>query len=570
MFKKFLILFSAFLFLSSCASHEKSSYLHLRLSEDPTTLDPAYIVDVQGGVVAAKIFDGLVSYDDKARIIPGLASSWSVSKDGKIYTFNIRRGVKFSNGRELTSSDVKTSFERVLSPKTNSPRTWLFDRIKGARRFMNGKCADVSGIKTPDAHKLIIELSAPFGPFLGLLAMPGAYVVPKEEVERYGTHFSDHPVGTGPFILERWEHGSRITLRANAKYFGGAPDVAGITYRVIPEELTAVAEFERGNLDALNVPAPEFRRYSQDPRWDKKLLSQVGLNTYYLGMNCQKTPLNDVRVRRAISMAIDRKRILETVYEGRGVLARGPVPDFLFPVPSHTGGSLFSSPSPAGGRGGQGGEGYPAPTRRYAPPSPPGGEGNKLNAVPSGNGDFPYNYNPAEAKRLLKEAGYPNGISLKIYIGNEQETLDMVEVIQQYLADVGVKTSIVQLEWSAFKQAINNGDADLFWLSWQADYPDPENFLYPVFYSGNIGPAGNRARFQDRKFDALITQAQVEPDTKKRMELYRGAQARVVEMAPWVFFWHKKDYVVLGPRVRGYRLYPISNSDKGLGVSVSH
>ncbi len=511
--------FLSALLLVSCSSHENPSYLHLRLSEDPTTLDPAYIVDVQGGVVAAKIFDGLVSYDDKARIIPGLASSWSVSPDGKTYTFDIRKGVKFSNGRELTSTDVKYSFERVLSPKTNSPRTWLFDRIKGARRFMDGKSADVSGIKTPGAHRLVIELSAPFGPFLGLLAMPGAYIVPKEEVKKYGTHFSDRPVGTGPFILERWEHGSRITLRANPDYFGGAPRVAGITYRVIPEELTSVAEFERGNLDALNVPAPEFRRYSQDPRWSKRLLSQVGLNTYYLGMNCRKAPLNDVRVRRAISMAIDRKRILETIYEGRGVPASGPVPDFLLPENASSG---------------------------------------------------PYNYDPAEAKRLLKEAGYPKGTDLKIYIGNEQETLDMVEVIQQYLADVGIKTSIVQLEWSAFKQAINNGDADLFWLSWQADYPDPENFLYPVFYSGNTGPAGNRARFQDKEFDELITRAETEPDTGKRMELYRQAQARVVKMAPWVFFWHKKDYVVLGPRVSGYRLYPISNSDKGLGVTVSH
>ncbi len=505
------------LLFSSCSLHENPSYLHLRLSEDPTTLDPAHIVDVQGGVVAAKIFDGLVSYDDKARIIPGLASSWSISKDGRVYTFHIRKGVRFSNGRELTSADVKYSFERVLSPATNSPRTWLFDRIKGARRFMDGKSADVSGIKTPGAHRLVIELSAPFGPFLGLLAMPGAYVVPKEEVKKYGTHFSDHPVGTGPFILVRWEHGSRITLRANRAYFGGAPEAAGITYRVIPEELTAVAEFERGNLDALKVPAPEFRRYSQDPRWSKRLLSQVGLNTYYLGMNCRRAPLNDVRVRRAISMAIDRKRILDTIYEGRGVLANGPVPEFL---------------------------------------------------LPSGSRDFPYKYNPAEAKRLLKEAGYPRGISLKIYIGNEQETLDMVEVIQQYLADVGIRASIIQLEWSAFKQAIDNGDADLFWLSWQADYPDPENFLYPVFYSGNAGPAGNRARFRDKVFDGLITRAETEPDTKKRMELYRQAQARVVEMAPWVFFWHKKDYVVLGPRVRGYRLYPISNSDKGLGVAV--
>ena len=144
----------------------------------------------------------------------------------------------------------------------------------------------------------------------------------------------------------------------------------------------------------------------------------------------------------------------------------------------------------------------------------------------------------------------------------------MVEVIQQYLAEIGIHATIVQLEWSAFKQAVNEGQADLFWLSWQADYPDPENFLYPVFYSGNFGPAGNRARFNDSKFDILIKRAQVEPDPGERIRLYGNAQERVVEMAPWVFFWHKKDYVVLGPRVRGYRLYPISNSDKGLGVNI--
>ena len=186
MLKRLFILLSA-LFLFSCSSHENNSYLRLRLTDDPTTLDPAYIVDVPGGQVAAKIFDGLVSYDDKARIVPGLASSWSVSPDGLTYTFNIRPGVKFSNGREVTSADFKYSFGRVLSPKTNSPRTWLFDRIKGAREFMDGSRAEVTGIRCPDYRTLVIELREPFGPFLGLLAMPGAYVVPKEDVEKSGS-----------------------------------------------------------------------------------------------------------------------------------------------------------------------------------------------------------------------------------------------------------------------------------------------------------------------------------------------------------------------------------------------
>ncbi len=218
-------------------------------------------------------------------------------------------------------------------------------------------------------------------------------------------------------------------------------------------------------------------------------------------------------------MAIDRERILRTIYEGRGVLADGPAPQALLGIPDCC--------------------------------------------------KDPYPYDPGKAKKLLAEGGFPDGFKMKIYIGADQETLDMVEVVQQYLHQAGIEASIAQLEWSAYKEAINRGDADAFWLSWQADYPDPENFLYPVFYSGNIGPAGNRARFADGQFDSLILRAQSEPDGAKRDALYRTAQARVVEMAPWVFFWHKKDYVAHQGRVEGYRLYPISNSDKGLGVSLA-
>ncbi len=506
--------------MTGCSSQGRTpGWLYLRLSSDPTTLDPAYIVDVEGGGVAAKLFDGLVGFDREARIVPDIASSYEISPDGLMYTFHIRPGVRFSNGREVTAGDFKYSFERVLSPDTNSPRTWLFDRIDGARAFMDGKAAGVSGITAVGRYILRIKLSAPFGPFLGLLAMPGGYVVPKEEVKRWGRDFSDHPVGTGPYVLSGWRHGSRIMLSANPAYFGGRPGVSGMEYRIIPEDLTAVAEFERGNLDAIAIPAPEFDRYTKSPGWEDKVVSQVGMNTYYLGFNCSRPPFDNPAVRRAASMAIDRVRILNTIYEGRGVLADGPVPPSLLP---------------------------PAPGAASA---------------------FPYRYDPLAARTIIADL-YPGGLKIKIYIGADPETLDMVEVIQQYLKDAGVDASIVQLEWSAYKQAIDNGDADAFWLSWQADYPDPENFLYPVFYSGNMGPAGNRARFSDPAFDRLILQARSEPDSGRRMALYREAQARVVEMAPWVFFWHKKDFAVHQGRVGGYALYPISNADKGLGITL--
>ena len=517
MYKK--IIFILLLFLLGCSQQERlPGCLYLRLSADPTTLDPAFIVDASGGSIAAKLYDGLVGFDEEADIVPCLASSWEISRDGRVYTFHIRRGVRFSNGRELKASDFKYSFERVLSPEIKSPRTWLFDRIAGAREFMEKKEPEAAGIRALDDYTLEITLTSPFGPFLGLLAMPGAYVVPREEAEKWGKDFSDHPAGTGPYTLKVWAHGSQLTLASNPGYFAGAPGLSGICYRVIPEELTAVAEFERGNLDVLSVPAPEYRRYVTSPKWKGLLLSRVGMNTYYLGLNCERGPLKDPRVRRAVSMAIARARILGTIYERRGVLAYGPVPRSLLPLP-------------------------PCCTD-------------------------PYPYDPEGAGSLLKEAGYPGGFKMKIYIGADQETLDMVEVVQQYLGAVGIEASIVQLEWSAFKQATNDGEADAFWLSWQADYPDPENFLYPVFFSGNVGSAGNRARLRDKEFDALITAAQSEPDPEKRFRLYRAAQARVVDLAPWVFFWHKKDLLVRQPWVLGYRLYPINNADKGLGIRL--
>ncbi|MGA2193421.1 MAG: ABC transporter substrate-binding protein [Nitrospirota bacterium] len=519
MFKKSLIVF--LLFILGCSTQRSHpGYLNLRLASDITTLDPAFIVDVAGGGVAAKLYDGLVGFDKGAKIVPDIASSYTVSPDGKTYTFRIRRGVRFqcADGsclKDVTSRDFKYSFERVLSPETKSPRTWLFDRIAGAKEYMAGKTNGVSGLKTPDDSTLIIELAEPFGPFIELLAMPGAYVVPQEEVLRWGENFSDHPAGTGPYVLERWEHGISLSLRANKVYFGEKPKLAGIYYRVIPEDLTAVAEFERGNLDTLAIPAPELRRYITSPKWKDRIISQVGMDTYYLGMNCSRPPFDDPLVRKAVSMAIDRKRILDTVYEGRGVLADGPVPQSLLPGPER----------------------------------------------------FPYEYNPALAQRLLARSGHGRGLNVKIFIGADQEVLDMAEVIQQYLKDVGIYASITQLEWSAYKQAIVNGDADAFWMSWEADYPDPENFLYPVFYSGNAGSAGNRSRLKDAVFDSLIRRAQTEPDPVSRRRLYALAQDRIVDLAPWVFFWHKKDFVAVSGLVKGYSLYPISSADKGLGVA---
>lgn len=470
------------------------------------------IVDVAGGSVAAKIFNGLVRFDENSRIVPDLAEGFSVSADGKTYRFRLRKGVRFHNGKEFRAEDVKYSFEKVLSPETRSSRTWLFDRISGAREFMKGAAPDVQGIRVMDEHIVEIEIKEPFGPFLNLLAMPPGYIVPLGAV---GREFSSNPIGTGPFRLKEWKRGRELVLSRNDEYFSERAKITGVVYRIIPEDLTTIAEFESGALDVMGVPSTEFRRYSGSPKWERFIQKSPGLNTFYLGLNCQRPPFNDRRVRQALNYAIDRERILKTILEGRAELAAGPVPPVLLR---------------SGNRG--------------------------------------YRYDPEKARAFLKEAGLENKLKFRIYQAPDQDTVDIMEVVQQYLRDVGVEAEIVQLEWSAFKDAINKGDTDSFWLSWIADYPDPENFLFPVFHSSNWGPAGNRARFKDSEIDRLIEEAQLETDEMKRTGIYMETERRVIDEAPWLFFWHKNDYIVHQPWIKGIKTYSIYNADKGTDVVI--
>jgi len=202
--------------------------------------------------------------------------------------------------------------------------------IKGAKDVIAGRAPHASGIRVIDDHTLSLTLERPFGPFLSLLGMTTAYVVPREEVARLGADFGSHPIGSGPYFLTEWKHGQNLTLVARSDYSEGRPRLAGIIYRVIPEDLTAVMEFETGGLDALLIPASEYRRYTTDPKWQGRIYGKPGLNCYYLGLNTSRPPFNSENVRQAVNMAIDRKRLLETVYEKRGVLAAGPVPPPLW------------------------------------------------------------------------------------------------------------------------------------------------------------------------------------------------------------------------------------------------
>ena len=254
------LMLSFFLVLSlvACSSNNRTAgYVHYRINNNPTTLDPAMIVDVTGGLIAAKIFNGLVRLDENLEIIPDLAASWDVSRDRKTYTFHLRRDVRFTNSRTISAADVKYSFERILDPGGKSPNTWVLDKISGAKAFLKGERSEVSGIKVTGPYTIQINLEEPFSPFLNLLTMTAAYVVPVEEVKKWGEDFASHPIGSGPFRLTEWKHNNHLLLERNEDYFGGMALTKGLRYRIIPEDLTAITEFELGNLDSISVPASE-------------------------------------------------------------------------------------------------------------------------------------------------------------------------------------------------------------------------------------------------------------------------------------------------------------------------
>jgi len=518
---KALLIIAVIAFFSCTKKSENlfSDYLCVRLKTNPTTLDPALIVDVDGARIAAKLYNGLIDFDEKLSPACDIAESWTISEDGLRYRFKLKKEVKFFNGRRVIASDFKYSFERVLDPSTHSPRTWVLSRINGAKEYMAGTADYVSGISVISDNEIEIRLEEPFAPFLSFLGLTTAYVVPREEVAKWGADFSFHGSGTGPFVLDTWKHNQFIAFRVNEKYFGEGPKLTGIYYKIVPEDFTALVEFEKGGIDVLpEVIFSEYKRYADDPKWREQIKISPGLNTYYLGFNCEKPPFDDPRVRQALSHAIDRKKMLASIMDGRGVAAAGPIPPIL---------------------------------RKF-------------------QAEEKYSYDPEKAKKILKEAGFPDGFSMKIYQTADIENLNLCLVVQSYLKDINIRAAIVQLEWSSFLEAVTNGEAQAFWLSWWADYPDAENFLFPTFHSINRGPGGNRSRFSNNRVDDLLFQAVKVMDDKKRSEMYKQIEEIIIAEAPWIFLWHKSSVAVCQPWVKGYSVAPIPVMEKWNKLRTSH
>lgn len=503
-----------FLLTAACGGSETSTdrrtIIDSRDNYDPRSLDPALSTDVPTGRAVSYIFDGLTVFTPDAQVVPGLAERWDVSPDGSRYTFHLRRGVTFTDGTPLRAAHVVASWQRALDPATKGGRAEPLQPIRGAPDFADGKARTISGLSAPNDSTVVVQLAEPLGIFPKLLAMPVAAIVPPNMRP-------EQPVGTGPWRLVEWKHDDYLLFARNENYWGGAPAADSLRARIISEPSTAVAEFESGAVDVLRVPEGETQQWQENESKRELLHSASALQLVYVGINVTRGPLRDVRVRQAINLAVDRGLILQRLVAGRGRLAAGVIP-----------------PSLAG-----------ADTSRA-----------------------PYPFDLARAKQLLTEAGFANGIDVDLWVGSNPVQGRIAETIQAYLNEAGIRTEIVQRESAAAREAARNGQTDMILKDWYADYPDAENFLYPLLHSANEGVGGNVSFFADPDFDRIVTQARRESDEAKRNELYRQADSIAFVKAPMMFLYFYNDLYAVQPWIEGFVPPVIFNGQRWLNVSI--
>ncbi|MBM3217443.1 MAG: ABC transporter substrate-binding protein [Candidatus Rokubacteria bacterium] len=475
------------------------------LRGDPVTLDPARIADAYGRSVAQQIFDGLVQFDQTLTVVPALAKHWKASRDGLTWTFTLRPDVKCHHGREVTADDVVYSFTRLLDPAVKSGAADLFSSIRGAVDFQTGRAPTVSGLTALDRYTVQVVLSQATGSFVSAAAVGHAKIVPREVVEQHREGFGSRPVGTGPFKFTGRERNREITLGANAEYFDGPPRLGRIVDRIYTGERADAIydDFKRGELEDAPPPthlsATEFRRVATDPThvYVKRSLQRVR----FYGFNVKAKPLDSRLVRQAISHAIDREEIIEDLQQGRVLTARGILPPGMF---------------------------------AYNP---------KLSG---------YAYDPARARALRAQAGFPEGRGLApVTIWStvkDDRVLREHELIRKNLAAVGIRVEFqYQTDWPTFSRQLNERKFPGYLYAWFADVPDPDSFLSKLF---NSTSRWNYTGYANPAVDALLAEGRRTREPLQRAEVYRRAEQLIMDDAPVLPIWHYVYERLFQPYVR--------------------
>lgn len=479
--------------------------------DDITTLDPAIGYDWVNWSMIKSLYSRLMDYTPgTATLVPSLAESFAVSPDGMTYTFKLRKGVKFSNGREVVASDVKYSIERAVNPKTQGPGAGFFGAIKGFDELSGGKSEMLSGIETPDAGTVIFHLSRPDATFLHVLAINFASVVPKEAVDAAAGDFGKKPVGSGTLILKDWTIGQKLVFERNKDYFiKGVPFVDKVTIEVGQEPLVALLRLQKGEVDIAGdgIPPAKFLEIKNSPDGKQMIVDGEQLHTGYITLNTKVKPFDNVKVRQAVNMAVNKQRITR-ILNGRATPANQPLPPLM--------------------------PGYDKSYTGYA-------------------------FDVAKAKALLAEAGFADGFETVLYSTNTDPQPRIAQAIQQDLAAIGIKAEVRALaQGNVIAAGGTEGEAPMIWsggMAWIADFPDPSNFYGPILGCGGAVQGGwNWSWYCNKDLDARAVAADSMSDPAKAAErevVWGKIFTDVMADAPWVPVINERRVVAKSLRMGG-------------------
>ncbi|RME42553.1 MAG: hypothetical protein D6791_17465 [Chloroflexi bacterium] len=480
---------------------------------EPLTLDPTLAVDGSSIIIVDQLFSGLIALGPEMEAVPDVAASWEVADEGRRYVFHLRDEVMWSDGRPLTAGDFEFAWKRVLDPATGSPSASLLYDVKGARAFHQGQTPDPDcvGVRSLDDTTLMVELEGPTGYFLYLLTCAYTYPVPRHVVETHGDRWTDaqHLVTNGPFRLLTWERGASLSLTRNPSYHGQCEgNVQQVEILVGQEGANLLALYGKDDLDILplagmtNLAPDEVDAARQ--RHAADYISLPELNTAGIGFDVSRPPFNDRRVRRAFALAVDRRWWADEVHRGQ-----------FFP-----------------GTGG------------FVPPGMPGH-----------SPDIGLPYDPEQARRLMAEAGYPDGDAfpcVTLVLPDAARATAAFEQLQQHWqAALSVEIACETMEWGAF-ELVKERLPHLFFQGWAADYPDPDNFL-------RVGLLYHQAEWRNEKYSRLVEQARRLTDQAARMKLYRQADRILVEEAVFLPLAYVRSHLLLKPWVKKYPLLPMKS-----------
>ena len=479
--------------------------------DDVATLDPAIGYDWQNWSMIKSLFDGLMDYvPGTTELRPGLAESYEISDDGMTFTFKLRPGVMFHNGREMTAEDVKYSLDRVTNPVTQSPGAGFFGSILGFDAVTAGEVDTLEGVKVVDPLTVEITLSRPDATFLHVMALNFASVVPEEAVEAAAGDFGKQPVGTGAFKLADWTIGQSLTFEKNEEYWReGIPYLDSVRFEVGQEPIVALLRLQNGEVDVPGdgIPPAKFVEVMADPEQAARVVEGGQLHTGYITLNTQIPPFDNVDVRKAVNMAINKERITQII-NGRAVPATQPLPPSM---PGYT----------------EGYEGYP--------------------------------FDPEGAKTMLAEAGFPDGFETELFVMNTDPNPRIAQAIQQDLAQIGIDASIQSLAQANVIAAGGEADqAPMIWsggMAWIADFPDASNFYGPILgCAGAVQGGWNWSWYCDESLDAMAAEADSITDPARvdeRLAKWSDVYMAIMEDAPWVPVFNEQRYTMKSPRMGG-------------------